>query len=216
MKIIDEREELEKILNDSRENISRNVANPDANLDYLGSAPLIGIDFDNLKKECEKEARIMLLNAISFIIPTDMNEENTYLKNKLEVDIMSLSGMIYQLKSNEIVQKTLMEQINSGAAHPRMFEVFSEMSQTIGNLNKQLLQTTEAIKETYKNFKQDVKEKRTEAIGPSTNSMGMLTTGNGSIITRGTKELINSVKNAKNGQDIKDIEISENNLDDKN
>ena len=39
----------------------------------------------------------------------------------------------------------------------RMFEVFAGMSKTIGELNKQLIQTVEAIKETYKTFKNDVK-----------------------------------------------------------
>ena len=80
----------------------------------------------------------------------------------------------------------------------RMFEVFSGMSKTIGELNKQLIQTVEAIKETYKTFREDVKEKRTEALGPSTQGpTGMLTAGDGSVVTRGTKEMINNVKRIK-------------------
>jgi hypothetical protein len=55
----------------------------------------------------------------------------------------------------------------------------------------------EAIKETYKTFKNDVKEQRTEALGPHSGPAGMITTGDGSVVTRGTKELINNVKKIK-------------------
>ena len=142
----------------------------------------------------------MITNAISFIIPDDMIENNEYLKNKLEVDVISLASMIYQLRTNEVMQKALIDQINLGMVNARMFEVFSGMSKTVGELNKQLIQTVEAIKETYKTFREDVKEKRTEAIGPGSQVNGILTTGDGSVVTRGTKELINNVKRIKKEQ----------------
>jgi hypothetical protein len=201
MKIRDEREKLEEMLQNAPSDITKNVAVPGENLPEIEIVPLIDIDFDELKKKCEREARSMVKNSISFMIPMDMIRKNKYLKDKFHVDVMSLAGMIYQLRSNEVVQKALMEQISSGLAHPRMFEVFAGMSKTIGDLNKQLLQTCEALKETYRSFKQDVKEQRTEALGPSMNSSGMLTSGDGSIVTRGTKELINRVKQVKNQKD---------------
>jgi hypothetical protein len=139
----------------------------------------------------------MITNAIAFMIPEDMIENNDYLKNKLEVDVMSLAGMIYQLRTNEVMQKAMIDQINLGMVNARMFEVFAGMSKTIGELNKQLIQTVEAIKETYRTFREDVKEKRTEALGPGTRVSDMLTTGDGSVVTRGTKELINNVKRIK-------------------
>jgi len=198
MKIREERNQLENILNSAPEKIDKDVAMPNEELAELAPEPLIDTNFDDLKKACEKDARKMIKNAISFMIPMDMIRENKYLKDKFNVDVMSLAGMIYQLKSNEIVQKALMEQISLGMAHPRMFEVYAGMSKTLGDLNKQLLQTVEAIKETYKAFKEDVREKRTEILGPATANNGVLTSGDGSIITRGTKELINRVKAVKN------------------
>jgi len=196
MRTRDERHELEKLLEKSPKEIDKNVPKSD-DVPEIYSEPRITEDLDELKNVCEKEARIMITNAISFIIPEDMIETNEYLKNKLEIDIMSLAGMIYQLRINQIVQKTLTLEISLGISQARMFEVFTGMSKTIGELNKQLIQTVEAIKETYKTFKEDVKEKRTEALGPSTNTNGILTTHGGSVVTRGTKELINNVKRIK-------------------
>ena len=212
MQIKREREELEKFLEKAPESIDKNVAIPGENITELRPEPLTDVDFDQIKKCCEKEARSMIKNAISFMIPIDMIRENKYLKNKFKVDVMSLAGMIYQLRTNEIMQKTLMEQINLGLTHARYYEVYGQLSKTIGDLNKQLLQTVEAIKSTYKVFKDDVKEQRNEALGPSMGQNGMLTTGDGGVVTRGTKELINRVKEVKNQRNnnlnnIEDIHI---------
>lgn len=196
MKIKDERKELEKMLDNSKNEINDSV--PTEEIPGLHAEPVTDVNFDELREKCEVEARIMLNNAIAFIIPQDMIENNEYLKNKLDVDVISLSGMIYQLRTNEVMQKALIDQINLGMVNARMFEVFTGMSKAVGELNKQLIQTVEAIKETYKTFRDEVKEKRTEALGPSTNSSnGLLTTGEGHVVTRGTKELINNVKRIK-------------------
>jgi len=198
MKIKDERDELKKMLNNSPKEINKNVPESGETIPGLQAEPVTDVNFDELKLKCEVDARIMITNAISFIIPQDMIENNSYLQNKLEVDVISLASMIYQLRTNEVMQKALIDQVNLGMVNARMFEVFSGMSKTIGELNKQLIQTVEAIKETYKTFREDVKEKRTEALGPSTQGpTGMLTTGDGSVVTRGTKELINNVKRLK-------------------
>jgi hypothetical protein len=212
MKIREEREELKNLLEKAPENIDKNVAVPGENIVELESQPLVDVDFDEIKKICEKEARVMIKNAISFMIPIDMIRENKYLKNKFKVDVMSLAGMVYQLRTNEIMQKTLMQQINSGLVHARYYEVYGQLSKTIGDINKQLLQTVEAIKSTYKGFKDDVKEQRTEALGPIVGQSGMLTSGDGSIITRGTKEIINRVKQVKNQKNENNDFIDESNL----
>jgi len=198
MKQKDERDTLKKMLQNSPEEINKNVPNPEEQIPGLQAEPVTNVDFIALKAKCEEEATIMIKNAISFMIPLEMLNENEYLKNKVQVDIMSLAGMVYQLRTNEVMQKALIDQINAGMVNARMFEVFAGMSKIIGELNKQLIQTVEALKETYRTLKNDVRELRTESLGPQSNgSQGMLTTKDGSVVTRGTKELINNVKNIK-------------------
>lgn len=203
MKAKDEREKLEELLNQSSDRINDDVPVPGAIPEELQGEPIIGVDFDDLKSACNDEARIMLNNSISFILPIDMIEGNEYLKNKLEVDVMSLSGMLYQLKANELMQKAMMREVDRGMMHPRMFEVFSGLSKTIAEINKQLIGTVEAIKSTYKDVKMDMQEKRTEALGPRDGNAGSITQGDGGVITMGTKELINSVKNISRENSLK-------------
>ena len=204
MKIKDERDELEKILNVSSEKIGLEPTASDT--PELKMEPTFTIDFEALQKDCDKKAKRMIHNATGFMFSDELVRDNPYLKNKMQVDIISLSGMMYQLSVNETMQKALMEEVRSGAMHPRMFEVFGQLSKTIGDLNKQLLQTVEAIKSTYRDLKVDIREKNQDqaALG-----QGGLVKNSQGILALGTKELIREAKKLKATQkdeDIQDVE----------
>ena len=215
MKAAEERVRLEKLLTNTPDELESNSS---INADELTQEPILNIDFESLRDKCNFEARIMLNNSISIFLDDKMKDDD-YVKNKLEVDIVSLSGMIYQLRVNEDMQKALMKEVDKGLINPRMFEVFSIMSKQIGDLNKQLLATVEAIKSTYKDLKLDFKEKQHELssaysmteIGEGDNKnkpQGMLTTSDGSFVTMGTKDIIQSMK-AQRRNNISTEEIIE-------
>ena len=206
MKIKDEREKLESLLEGSEDKIMDDVPVPGHIPEELQTQSVMGLDFTELREKCNLEARIMINDAINFILPEEMIEGNKYVANKLEVDIMSLSGMIYQLRANEAMQRAMMEEVDRGFMHPRMFEVFSGLSKTIADINKQLLGTVEAIKSTYKEIKNDIREKETDSLGPHQDSNGMITQGDGGVVTMGTKELINRGKNLPMADNVQDIE----------
>ena len=197
MKLKDERDKLENLLDDSPDKMTDNVPVPGAVPTELQQESVMGLNFTEVKDKCNDEARVMLNNSIGFILNKDQIENNAYLENKLEVDVMSLSGMLYQLRVNEAMQKAMMEEVDRGFMHPRMFEVFGGLSKTIADINKQLIGTVEAIKLTYKDVKNDIREKETEALGPSQGANGMITQGDGGVVTLGTKELINNMKEAR-------------------
>jgi len=204
MKIKDERSQLENMLESSRVSVENNVTNnQDPIIPELHSNYEMKVDFDELRKTADEEAMIMIKNAISLMIPEDMIDGNQYLVNKMNMDSFSLAGMIYQLRCNEAMQKTLMEEVKAGFTHPRAFEVFAQLSKVIGELNKQLIQTIEAIKVTYRDLKQDIKDTRNEALGPRPED-GILKSGDGGVITRGTKELIRNVQLQKKQSSIQE------------
>jgi hypothetical protein len=207
MKVKDERDKLEGLLEASSDKIADDVPTP-GNIPEELEQSTMGIDFDELRDKCNTEARIMINNAIGFILPEEMIKGNAYLKNKVEVDVMSLAGMIYQLRANEAMQKAMMEEVDRGFMHPRMFEVFSGLSKTIAEINKQLLGTVEAIKMTYKDVKSDIKDQQTEALGGGDSMGGMLQQGDGGVVSMGTKELINSIKKRpeSDNDNVQDVE----------
>lgn len=205
MKAKDERKELEKMLETS----SANIGNEPQDALELQSEPMFDLDYDKLQKDCQRKAKHMISNATGLMLTDEVVKNNPYLKSKMQVDVISLSGMLYQLSINETAQKALLEEIRSGAMHPRMFEVFGQLSKTVGELNKQLLQTVEAIKMTYRDLRDDIRERNNDQLqlgeGITKNSKGLLTIG--------TKELIKETKRLKMEelriQDIEDIETIE-------
>lgn len=218
MKATEERKNLEKLLYNTPDELESNTS---ISANDLVQEPILNIDFDSLRDKCNYEARIMLNNSIGIFLD-DKLQEDEYVKNKLEVDVMSLSGMIYQLRVNEDMQKAIMKEVDKGMINPRIFEVFTGMSRQIAELNKQLLATVEAIKSTYKDLKLDFKEKQHELNSAYTNNMqelgegnqstspSILTTADGSYVTMGTKEIIKSMKiqnrnNHMNNSDIIDV-----------
>jgi len=209
MKAKEEREKLEKLLDVAADKIAQDDVPTPGNIpEELQQEAILDLDFNEVKERCESEARIMINDSIGFILSPEMIKGNDYIKNKLEVDVMSLSGMIYQLRVNEAMQKAMMEEVNRGFMHPRMFEVFGGLSKTIAEINKQLLQTVEAIKITYKDVKADIREKERDALGQGDNyNQGALSQGDGGVVSMGTKELINRYKNNKNTKDdVQDVE----------
>jgi len=208
-----DREDLEKMMENSNASLDGSMLPADeAATPELEMKPTFTMDLGKARKNCKRRARRMINNATGLMLSDHMVQENPYLRNKMQVDTLSLSGILYQLEVNEAMQETLMEEIRSGAAHPRMFEVFGNLTKTIGELNKQLLQTVEAIKTTYKDLKYDIKEKDEErrAIGMTE---GVIKQPDG-VISMGTKDLIKQAKLKKisgelgkgKNQDIEDAE----------
>lgn len=204
-KLKEEMDRLEGLLNTSSVTSDLkddSVLNETENLE---PQPLFVIDFDKELDECEKEARSMILKAIQHVFDKEQIKNTPYLKDKLKLDITSLGGMLYQNKSAVLMQKTLMEEIGRGAASPRHFEVFGNLSKTIAENNKQLLQTVEAIKSTYLGIRSDIVEKEhlaleTREMGPSnmiaqqgTSSTGI--TPNGGYTGNSPKDMIKELKN---------------------
>jgi hypothetical protein len=208
MKIKDERDELDRLLNQSSGKIGNEMKPADA--PELKMDPAFDVNFEDLQRECEKKAKKMIANATGFMLTDETVKQNPYLRNKMQVDVISLSGMLYQLSINETMQKALMEEVRAGAMHPRMFEVFGQLSKTIGELNKQLLQTVEAIKTTYRDLRDDIRERNQDQMAITE---GGLTKNSKGILALGTKELIKETKRLKLEQqtvkDIQDIETIE-------
>ncbi|MEG1142148.1 MAG: hypothetical protein RSE41_06865 [Clostridia bacterium] len=205
-KIKEEVERLESLLkntsntNNLRDEVINTVVD---NNDELEPQPLFIADFNKDQEECEKEARSMILKAIRHIFSREQVKTTEYLKDKLKLDVTSLGGMLYQNKCAILMQKTLMEEIGRGAASPRHFEVFSGLTKTIADNNRQLLQTVEAIKSTYIGIRSDIYEKQqlqitsneassSKMIEENTQSSGI--TANGGYSGNSPKDLIREMQ----------------------
>lgn len=208
----EERDKLEKLIENAEVHLEKNTPSKN-DIPELESGPTFDLDYDKLQKQCDKKARKLLKSATGLMIGDDLVDGNSYLKEKVQTDLISLSGMLYQMEVTKILQRDLIEEVRHGAKHPRMYEVFSTLGKTISENNKQLLQTVEAIKETYINLRQNIEERReevkslTDGGGLQRNSQGLLAMGSRELIneTKKIRLLNRQISNNPNIEDAKTI-----------
>lgn len=209
MKLKEQTEQLKSLLKSTDNSTSINLNSPsdlsasvDAMPAELEPAPLFDIDFEKVQRNMQKRARKTLNKIIEHIIPDNLLD-NQYVKEKMEQDIITLSGLHYQIYTNELMQRVLMQTVGQGNPSPRLFETFTMISKNIADTNKQMMLTEEALRKSYIDIKYEIRTKENEMveIGQGSTIAGILPETNNNYLTnRGTKNLINSIKNEmKNG-----------------
>lgn len=206
MKAKEERQQLEDMINQAQDSVNENVPNNNE-VPELEQQDAFEIDYNKLQKRCDSKAKKLIKDATGLMMTDEMVKQNPYIKNKMDVDKISLAGMLYQMEINNIMQQSLMEEVKKGASHPRMFEVFGQLSKTISELNKQLLQTVEAIKTTYKDVKYDINEKANESKALTEGETPGLMRNSEGLIMYGTKDLIQKTKSLRNNDNIPDASV---------
>lgn len=216
MKLKEQTEQLRSLLSstestsDSVKDISKSV---DEIPEELEPAPLFEIDFEKVQKEMQKKARKTLMKIVKHIIPDNMLNDQ-YVKEKMEQDIITLSGLHFQIYNNELMQKTLMQTVGAGNPSPRLFETFTLISKNIADTNKQLMLTEEALRKCYLDIKYEIRAKNNEDVQlleqSPTGIKGTIPPTNSSyLINRGSTSLINNIKNEIKQDNINKIEDAE-------
>lgn len=148
-------------------------------------------DYEGTKKTLRKRARKTLNNIIEHILPAEMLEEE-YVKDKMEQDINTLADLYFQMELNSVMQRSLVENVSRGNTMPRMYEVFSGLTDRVQALNKQIVSTEQQIRRTYMDIKMEIREKTTEqaaALGAPA-VQNALENGNKGVIVSSSKQLI--------------------------
>lgn len=147
-------------------------------------------DYDGTKKALRKRARKTLNNIIEHILPESMLEEE-YVKDKMEQDINTLADLYFQVELNSVMQRSLVENVSRGNTMPRMYEVFSGLTDRVQALNKQIVSTEQQIRRTYMDLKIEIREKNMEKVEalPAPDQQSLENNGKG-IIVSSSKQLI--------------------------
>jgi len=198
----EEKEKLERMIMDSQSALEGNVPGQ-GEIPELEKAPSFDIDYDQVQKDCDKQAKKLLKSATGLVIGDEMTKNNSFLREKIKTDIVSLAGMLYQMEIKKIMQRDLMEEVRHGNKGARMYEVFAGLGKVISEDNKQLVQTVEALKETYISLRGNIEERNEE--------LRQLSGENNKLLSMGSRGMIEQAKQLKmqrrlEKMDIKDVE----------
>lgn len=168
------------------------------------------LDYDEIKHDADNRAEQIVESAVLLYLPKEFVFEHDYVTQKMGVDKMTVSNLIFQMKTAEHAIKKLLEDIDSGNMQARAFEVLASLQKSKMEIVKHLAQFMVILETNYKNLKIDYESsaaEHTHAQDEEAEEIRQETTR-----FRGTKGLMSQLQGyimeAKNGG------MSENNFED--
>jgi hypothetical protein len=153
------KEDLEKLIETDISEITSLVQQAESVL----PAKQVGfLNFDLIKKEADGSAKKIVTSIAEFYLDKNIIREIPYIKQKNLVDHITVSNLLFQMKTSEHAIIKLLEQIDSGNTHPRTFEVLASLQRSKMEIVKHLAQFMVVMEQNYKNLKEDYRVKKSE------------------------------------------------------
>lgn len=181
------REELDKLISEDSQVIQALTVQAST---LLPSRPISPLDYNNVKITCEDAADEIVTAVASFYLDERIIENIPYVKQKTAVDHITVSNLLFQMKTAEHAIIKLLEEIDGGNLHPRTFEVLSSLQRSKMEIVKHLAQFMIIMENNYKNLKvdYDTKAATTQDIDSEEVSNPMQ--------TRGTRGMLEALRQA--------------------
>jgi len=153
------REGLEKLLQQDDRELSVLTAEVQS---LLPSRNNTFMDYHTVKTSSDLAAR-EIIDAISeFYLDVEFIERISYVKQKTNVDKITVSNLLFQMKTAEHAIIKLLEEIDGGNLHPRTFEVLASLQRSKMEIVKHLAQFMIIMETNYKNLRDDYRFKKSE------------------------------------------------------
>lgn len=209
-KIKQEKDALSALLSATANNnqITNNITNSNDIIDNVQADPLLKFDKEDELKKIRKKCRNTVKEIARAILPEEILKTNAMI-DKIENDAMSMVGLQWQLRLSEIMQDGITDSISKGNMSPRMIEVFTQLTDKITQINKQLLATEVQMRKNYLDFKTDMFEKMQDDIKKGTVNNQLQAGEQPKNIIRGSKGLIQSMKQEMINEHKTDVDFSE-------
>ena len=94
------------------------------------------MDFSGEKSTALSDAKALLDTITKFYMDDTSMSEASHVEFKKKVDAMNLSSMMFQLKSAQHAITKILEEIDLGNMHPRLFEVLAQLQSQIMQMPK--------------------------------------------------------------------------------
>jgi hypothetical protein len=182
--------ELESFLNSySGDSTPSDVV--DERFNELQQAP--PIDFEEMSHGFKKKAVEITDSLFKFYVDLGLLTTHDYVKQKKELDNMNIETLFFQHKTIKMAIERIMEEINQGAAHPRLFEVMSQLQDRLTNVAKTQANYMLFLEDTYKKIKGEVDSR---GDGSSAPSLVNSPVSGEYYVTAGTKNIMREIGSA--------------------
>lgn len=153
------RDELERLVNSGIQDMSGLVQEA---RDILPSRVTNFMDYDGVKVDSDSKADDIVDSIAEFYLDKQIIQEIPYIQQKNVVDKITVSNLLFQMKTAEHAITKLLEEIDNGNLHPRTFEVLSSLQRSKMEIVKHLAQFMVIMENNYKSLKEDYRVKKAE------------------------------------------------------
>ena len=155
------------------------------------------LNYEEVKTDSDSKSTDIVDSIAEFYLDKTIISEIPYVKQKNSVDKITVSNLLFQMKTAEHAIVKLLEEIDSGNTHPRTFEVLSSLQRSKMEIVKHLAQFMVIMEQNYKNLKEDYRIKKAEephTLGPG--EFSVESSEQTGTQFRGTKGLIDVIRQA--------------------
>jgi hypothetical protein len=153
------------------------------------------LNYELVKDETDRRASDIVESVILLYLPQDLVRSHDYVFQKMEVDKMTVSNLIFQMRTAEHAIKKLLEEIDNGSTGPRSFEVLASLQKSKMEIVKHLASFMVTMENNYKSLKFDWNNNvDNKPISISASSEVKSDDDENSTKFRGTKNLMNLVQ----------------------
>lgn len=153
------KDDLEKMMETDMPNITELIQQAES---VLPAKPIGFLNFDLIKKESDSSAKKIVISIAEFYLDKNIIREIAYIRQKNLVDHITVSNLLFQMKTSEHAIIKLLEQIDGGNTHPRTFEVLASLQRSKMEIVKHLAQFMVVMEQNYKSLREDYRLKKAE------------------------------------------------------
>jgi hypothetical protein len=167
------------------------------------------LDYDTEKSHAENKAKKVMNSLLKFYLSEELIQKNEYITLKAKLDVMTMSNLIFQMRTAEHAIVTLLRSIDAGEASPRMFEVLGGLQKTLLDIMKHQTLHMMAAEENMKKLKRDIDIYNTIDVTPKIESKSS------GQVNRGTRNLMKEIQSELgNEEKIEDTDFDSENQED--
>lgn len=150
------------------------------------------MDYHNVKTSSDLASKEIIDSISEFYLDVEFIESISYVKQKTNVDKITVSNLLFQMKTAEHAIIKLLEEIDGGNLHPRSFEVLASLQKSKMEIVKHLAQFMIVMENNYKTLRDDYRFKKSETGLDDAVRIEKVETNK----FRGTRQLIETLREA--------------------
>jgi hypothetical protein len=162
------------------------------------------VNYSEMKSSAIVKAEKTIDSLLKFYLSENIINEEEYIRAKSDKFKENYASLTFIMESCEKSIVTLMETIDAGDVHPRMFEVLATLQKSLLDSIKSQTMYMISLEESAKAMSRDVDVYKGDIYKKAITSSQRGEAG--TVSTRGTKDLMKSIKSVINQNDLDNAE----------